>query len=55
MKCCNCGNVKVEEILNSVRQPVEGYEKYEFIDVQFKCAKCGYDFNCVGSKEINTS
>jgi hypothetical protein len=55
MICINCDIHDVDVVLKEVRAPIPELREYEFIDIQFKCSNCGYDFNCVGAKTLNNS
>ena len=54
MPCPNCGSTDCREDWNKSRH--EGvYKDIEFRDVALFCKSCKYQWNCKGSKQINTS
>ena len=57
MECPECGSKILEDIIHSIRPIIKDIPDIQFIDIQFKCTIeiCGFSWNCVGAKQINTS
>lgn len=55
MECPWCSEPDVNFVQKEERMKDDSMPDVSFLDLVFKCDKCGYSFNCVGAKQINIS